>query len=85
MYVDATVDPLCSALETTLCDSRRVAGLCQSRDGSTELAPRKDQYKRLRYELSDVYLLEIERKTARMSYQYGNHTRRDKVGPRAEE
>ncbi|MNP81938.1 hypothetical protein D3C76_1804310 [compost metagenome] len=46
------------------------------RDSSTELAALKVEHERLRWTLSDMYRRESERETARMGYQYGDHTNR---------
>ncbi|MNY78381.1 hypothetical protein D3C86_2186010 [compost metagenome] len=55
------------------------------RDSSSELAALKVEHERLRWTLSDIYRRESERETARMSYQYGDHTNRAKVSPRSNE
>lgn len=74
-------DLLCAELETTRRDLRKahqnIAGLIvMYRDNSTELAALKAEHERLRWTLSDIYRRESERETARMSYQYGDHTNR---------
>jgi hypothetical protein len=71
---------LCAELETTRLDLRKahqnIARLIvMYRDSSTELAALKVEHERVRWTLSDVYRRESERETARMSYQYGDHTK----------
>ncbi|WP_429386235.1 hypothetical protein [Pseudomonas sp. YL-218 TE3947] len=68
-------------LETTRRDLRKahrnIAGLIvMYRDNSKELAALKLEHERLRWTLSDMYRRESERKTARMGYQYGDHSKR---------
>ncbi|KII33496.1 hypothetical protein NL64_09855 [Pseudomonas fluorescens] len=70
---------LCAELETTQKDLRRahlnIAKLIiMHRDSSTELTTLKVEHERLRWKLSDLYRQESERETARMGYQYGDHT-----------
>lgn len=71
---------LCAELETTRRDLRKahrdIARLIvMYRDSLTELAALKVEHERVRWTLSDVYRRESERETARMSYQYGDHTK----------
>ena len=73
-------DLLCCELETTRHDLRKahkdIARLIvMYRDESAELAALKVEHERVRWTLSDVYRRESERETARMSYQYGDHTK----------
>ena len=83
-------DLLCAELETTRRDLRKahqnIAQLIiMHRDSFTELATLKVEHERLRWTLSDMYRRESERETARMGYQYGDHTSRTKVSPRSNE
>ncbi|MNR19451.1 hypothetical protein D3C85_1362440 [compost metagenome] len=83
-------DLLCAELETTRRDLRKshqnIARLIvMHRDSSTELAALKVEHERLRWTLSDIYRRESERETARMNYQYGDHTNRTKVSSRSNE
>lgn len=77
-------DLLCAELDTTRCDLRRahktIAGLIvMYRDSSKELAALKLEHERLRWTLSDMYRRETERETARMGYQYGDYSNREKL------
>ena len=83
-------DLLCAELETTRQDLRKahqnIAHLIiMHRDRSAELAALKVEHERLRWTLSDMYRRESERETARMGYQYGDHTSRTKLSPRSNE
>ena len=76
-------DLLCAELETTRQDLRKahqnIASLIiMHRDSSTELAALKVEHERLRWTLSDMYRRESERETARMGYQYGDYSKREK-------
>ncbi len=76
-------DLLCSELETTRRDLRKahknIAGLIvMYRESSTELAALKIEHERLKWTLTDMYRRESERETARMGYQYGDYSKREK-------
>ncbi|WP_237885741.1 hypothetical protein [Pseudomonas sp. PGPR40] len=76
-------DLLCAELETTRRDLRKahqnIAGLIvMYRESSTELAALKIEHERLKWTLSDMYRRESERETARMGYQYGDYSKREK-------
>lgn len=74
---------LCAELETTRHDLRKahqnIAKLIvMHRDSSTELATLKVEHERLKWTLTEMYSRDRERETVRMSYQYGDHTKREK-------